>query len=447
MVGEDAAYDACRLGWNLTVDSRPDLIVNAKDAHDVQAAIEYANANDLPIGVVTTGHGMPRNVDHGVLIRTGELNHVSVDPEAKTARIGGGAQWQDVLAATAPYGLAGPCGSAPHVGVIGYLLGGGFGLMIRKHGLGIDHLRSFEIVTASGDILRASPEENTDLFWAVRGGGGAFGVVTEVELSLVEQPTIFGGTILYPAERREELLIKWLDWIKTVPEEVSSSFDLMAFPPLPMIPEPLQGKAFVMIETCVCGSCEEAEAWLAPVRSWGDPVMDAYETMPFIACGSIYRDPVDPLPAAGNGALLGALDEASALAMLRAFGEPFQVPNLKLQLRHIGGAAGRRSLEDGAIGNRRQAEFALYVLGVVHPFATAEALFDHATQVIEALGDRKICRGPLTWLGEAAVRADLIRGAFDDAAWARLVDIKQTRDPRNAFRFASVGIVLAETSA
>lgn len=437
----DEGYDAARATWNLTIQQHPLVVVMAESEADVQVAVRFAAAHGLPIGVQATGHGLPRGCDGGVLINLSRLKSVSVDAEARTATVQGGAQWQDVLTPAGALGLAGLCGSAPHVGVVGYTLGGGYGVLLRKHGLAIDAVVSMRVVTADGEVRMASRDSNADLYWAILGGGGAFGVVTEMEIRLFPQAQVFGGTIFYPVELAEKALTTFAEWTQDLPDEVTSGIAIMNLPPLPIVPPPLQGKAVVAFTATVCGDIAAAEDLLTRMRTLGEPILDAFAPLPFAACGAIYRDPVDPMPGIGNGVLLRDLSAASARTFLESLGPVDKMPTLKAEIRHLGGAMARVAHGASAIGSRREASYLMFMLGVPNPFASPEAIEAHAEATFAAMGDTVLCRGPLNWIGEGQVKKETMRDVFSDETHARLTETKNAVDPENRFRFAGIGII------
>lgn len=435
----DPGYDAAKQAWNLSVVQEPQVIVDAETAVDVQVAVQFARSNRLTVGVMATGHGMPRGCD-GVLIRTARMNGVRIDPATGQARVQGGALVKDVLAAAHPHGLAMLSGSSPEVGVVGYTLGGGFGLMIRKHGLAIDRVLSARIVTPDGRLVTASADENTDLFWAIRGGGGAFGVVVEMTLELVPQPTVFGGTTIYPAENVEAMMKAFAAWSRELPEEATSAIVLMNLPPLPSIPEPLRGRAVVAINGCLCGDVADTEALVAPMRALGEPILDMWGTFPYAASGCIFNDPTEPMPSVGQGAMLRDFSDETIERMLAAIGPIDQMPQVALQIRHVTGAMARVDHAETPIGGFRDANYLFYAVGVPNPFASAAAILDHSSAVLSAAGDSLLCLGPLNFIGEGRVNSNAVKGVFGADEYARLQEIKRMVDPENTFCFASVGL-------
>lgn len=435
----DAGYDAARRAWNLVVEQEPRAIVDAETSGDVQAAIRFARENGLRVGVMATGHGTPRGCD-GVLIRTARMMSVRVDPETRLARVQGGALIKDVLRAGAPYGLAMLSGSSSNVGVVGYTLGGGYGLMIRKHGLAIDRVREARIVTPQGDLVTASATENSDLFWAIRGGGGAFGVVVEMTIELVSQANVYGGATFYPAEDAAKVLHAYAAWSREMPEEVSSTAMLMNLPPLPIVPEPLRGRAVVVVNACVCGDLADAEALVRPMRELGTPVLDAWGVFGYEGTDRIFNDPTDPMPACIQGALLHDLLEGAIDRLLDAVGPLEAMPQVCVQLRHVGGAMGRVAHDETPIGGDRAARYMTHAIGVPNPFASIAAIHDHAEAVLASFGEMTMRRGPLNFIGEGAVRAEAVRRAYGETEYDRLRRVKTAVDPENAFCFASVGL-------
>lgn len=436
----DVGYDEARQGWNLVVEQAPRVIVDAETAEDVQTAIRYARVNGLSVAVMATGHGTPRGCD-GMLIRTARMIDVQIDREARRARIQGGALVRDVLAAAAPYGLAMLSGSTTHVGVVGYTLGGGYGLMIRKHGLAIDRVREARIVTPQGDLVTASTTENPELFWAIRGGGGAFGVIVELTVELIEQPTVYGGVTFYAGERAREVLQAYAAWTREAPEEISTACLLMNLPPLPSLPEPLRGRAVVAINGCVCGDLADAEATVRPLRELGEPILDAWDVFPYQATDRIFNDPTDPMPCCVKGAVLRDLEPEHLDRLLDVVGPLEAMPQVCVQVRHIGGAMARLPRGETPIGALREAKYMAYTIGIPNPFASVAALQDNAEATLTALGDSVMCRGPLNFVGEGDVTGADIRGVYGEAEYERLRRVKAVLDPANAFRFASVGLV------
>jgi FAD/FMN-containing dehydrogenase len=341
----DAGYDAARAPWNLSVDQRPALIVDAASADDVADAVRLAVARNLKVAPQGTGHratALPA-LDDALLLRTAQMNAVTIDPVARTARVGAGALWRDVIDAAAAYGLAAPHGFAPGVGVTGYVLGGGLGWLARSHGFGSSFVRGFDVVTATGEVLRVDDMHEPGLFWALRGGGSCGVVVTAVELELVALREVYAGTLLWPFEHASTLVQAYREWMDIVPTTLTSSLRLMRFPPLPQLPELVRGRSLVQLSLALQGSKPEGDALVAPLRASAPALHDTLAIVPAAALGDLAGDPEDSMPAATTSLLLRSLTAAAGDAFVA-----LASPSLTmLELRHLGGAL--RS-QPGAIG-------------------------------------------------------------------------------------------------
>src|SRR3954471_20623584 len=259
----DAAYDELRRPLSPALDPRPALVVEAYGAADVRAAVVAAREYALPFAVQGTGHGTHVACDGGVLVRTGAMATVLVDPDRRTAHVGAGARWADVLAAAAPFGLAPLSGSDPSVGVAGYTLGGGLGWLARRRGLAADSLRRAQVVTADGGLVTASASEHPDLFWALRGGGGGFGVVTALEIDLHPVDRVYAGTAYFAIDRAGETLARYRDWIASAPDALSTGVLLTR----------LDGERALALRVMHSGDAVDAERLLAPLRAAAGPAL------------------------------------------------------------------------------------------------------------------------------------------------------------------------------
>jgi FAD/FMN-containing dehydrogenase len=437
---DDEGYNNARSGWNRSIDQRPDLIVIPENEADVIAAVNYANAIEVPITVQSTGHGQPKRCSGGVLVHTAKFNSIQIDASSKTARVGAGTCWMDVINAAYPHGLAPVSGSAPNVGVVGYIMGGGYGITSRKHGLAIDNVREFRIVTPSPDVKVASPNENAELFFAVLGGGGSFGVLTEMTIGLHDHSEVYGGSVMFDASLAAKVYEAYAKWAPALPDEVASAIHLMAFPPLPFVPEFLHRRSMAIVIACVCGSLDKAEEWLRPMRSIEGAEFDSFRRMPYTESGSIFQDPVDPLPVNGRGMLLSDFTHETAGTFLKAIGQMSQSPNLMIQLRHLGGAISRNGDPRSCILRNRRAKFLTYFLGVPTPDNPPDRIAAHAESVFEAIKPWVLSRGPLNWLGEGTVPGSMIRAVFAEDEYERIRSVKEGVDPDNRFSNAGLGI-------
>ncbi|HKO29208.1 MAG TPA: FAD-dependent oxidoreductase, partial [Solirubrobacteraceae bacterium] len=303
-------YDTARRAWNLHADQHPAGVCVATHVEHVQAAIVYARTHGLRIAAQTTGHlaqTLP-DLSDTLLLRL-ELHDgdVAVDPVARVAHIKAGARWGDVVEAVAPHGLAAMHGSSPSVGVIGYLLGGGLSFYGRAHGLAINHVRAFEVVTPDGARRRVDHRNGADLFYALRGGGGSFAIVTAVELGLLPYAEVTGGAMFFPARDAFAVLRAWRDWTVTAPDTMTTTYRVLCLPPLPEVPEPLRGVPTVCVDGVALDPAD-AVALEQRLRYVSAPILGGFGPMPSAAVGRLHGDPEDPVPAIGDGVLLEGLD-------------------------------------------------------------------------------------------------------------------------------------------
>jgi FAD/FMN-containing dehydrogenase len=283
-----------------------------------------------------------------VLVSTQRMRGVEIDVAARTARVQAGTLWLEVSEASSPHGLFPLSGSSPDVGVVGYTLGGGLSWLARKHGLAANHVTAIELVTPDGRHVRATADEHADLFWALRGGGGNFGVVCAIEFRLFEYGEVYAGMFLFPFERAGEVLRAWRDWTLTAPEEVTTSMRPMHLPPLPELPEALRGRSIALIDGAFAGDGAAGAEAVAALRALG-PELDTWAPAPAAALSRLHMDPEEPMPYNGHTTLTGALDDA-ALDAFAAHVQP-GAPLLFAELRQLGGALARVPAGAGALGS------------------------------------------------------------------------------------------------
>ena len=292
----DGGYDEHRKVWNGSIDRHPALIARCAGTDDVIAAIRFARQTGLPLAVRGGGHSFPGHsvCDGGVVLDMGALTGVEVDPDAKTAKAQAGALLGQLDVATQAHGLAAPAGIVTHTGLAGLTLGGGIGWLMRKFGLTIDQLESVEMVTAEGEVVHASDDENADLFWGLRGGGGNFGVVTEFEFNLNPLgPQVMAGPIFWRMEDSPKLLRFYRDWIAEAPDELMTIIIHRKAPPLDFVPQELHGQLVVAVVSCYAGSVEDGERVLKPLKEFGSPVLDLCEPKPYLQHQAMF-DPSFP---------------------------------------------------------------------------------------------------------------------------------------------------------
>jgi FAD binding domain len=348
---DDARYDNARRAWNLAIDQQPAAVAFPETAADVTAAVSYAAERGLRVGAQGTGHnaGPLGSLADTVLVRTDKMRGIRIDPQARTARVQAGVVWLDVVEAAAVHGLAALAGSSPDVGVAGYTVGGGLSFLGRKYGLAASNVTAAELVTADGRLVRADHEHEPDLFWAVRGGGGSFGVVTALEFRLFPYTQAYAGALWYPIGRAAEVLHAWGELTRgPAPDELTTIGRLLNFPPIPQIPEQVRGQSFAIVEAYHTGDPAQADALLAPLRALG-PVNDTITVVPMPALSHLHMDPEQPLPYAGDGILLADLPATAVDAFVQVSGAEARFPLLSVEIRHLGGELARPRPGNGAL--------------------------------------------------------------------------------------------------
>ncbi len=420
----DPDWDEARLAWNLTADQRPAAVWVARSVRQVQAALAYAREHGLRVAPQTTGHlgqALPA-LDRALLLKLAlHDGAVEVDPAARVARIKAGALWGDVVDAVAPHGLAVMHGSSPTVGVIGYLLGGGLSFYARAHGLAANHIRAFEVVTPDGTLRRVDADHDAHLFYALRGGGGGYAIVTAVDLGLLPYAQVTGGALSYPAGSAFALLRAWRDWAHDAPNTITTTFRILTLPPLPEVPEPLRGVPTVSIDGVALDRAA-AKRLEQRLRSVATPILGGFGPMPSAAVVRLHGDPENPIPAVGDGILLDKLDDSAIQSFVRVAGTGS--PLLAAELRQLGGALAAPPAAAGARGHL-EGRFALYGVGVPGAPASAAKIDAHLDQVMTAM--RPWATG--TRFLNFAERWSSLETSVPDDALKRLTRTRATVDP------------------
>ncbi|MFI6047673.1 FAD-binding oxidoreductase [Nocardia sp. NPDC051321] len=422
----EAGYDEELAGFQTAYTHRPALVVGAVHAEDVRAAVEYAARQGLPVAVQATGHGLSVAADGGVLISTRRMTTLEVDPAARTARVGAGVRAGALVEAAAAHGLAPLNGSAPSVGVVGYLLGGGIGLLAREFGYAADHVRAIELVTADGRVRRLVPGD--ELFGAVLGSGGNFGVVTALEVNLLPVTEVYGGQLMFDTPLVEQALEVWKQWTATVPDELTSTVAMLTFPDIPQVPAPLRGRYVASFRIAFTGSAEEGERLVAPLRAVGERLKDDLRTMPYTESHTIHSDPDHPHAYAATNALLSELTGETLAALLSAAG-PDSGAGAVIDIRHLGGAL-RGPSKTGTVVDHRDAA---YIVRVITDPDDETAAKD---KIRTALAPWTIGHS-LNFLYGAGADADeaQTRAGYAADTYRHLADLKAKYDPHNMFRF------------
>ena len=425
----DPGWDEARRAWNLAVDQRPAAVAEVATAEEVAAAVRFAAEHGLGVTAQPIGHGAMHPMEGVLLLRTGEMRQLDVDVEGRTATVGPGTRWGEVAAVAGAVGLAGLAGTAPEISAVAYTLGGGIGWLARAHGIAANSVRSFEVVAPDGTLRTVDAGTEPDLFWALRGGGGAFGIVTAMTFDLYPAPEVYGGMIVWPVERAGEVLPAWRRWTDTLTEATTTIGLTLNVPPIPTAPPPLRGRSIVGVAFCHLGPAAEGEKLAAALRELGDPVVDTFGPVPADRIAGILPGPVDPAPATGTGVLVHDLDDAAVTAIAEHAASGTFAPLIGIELRHLGGAVAEPDQAKGAAGHLTER----YLLAA-HALLASPELSEAVPAALGALeaAVEPVASGrlPLTFVdnGESVAKA------FDEATSARLANVKRRYDPDNRFR-------------
>ena len=420
---DDAGYDTECEGFQTAWRHRPAVIVGATTASDVSEAVSYAAAEGLPVAVQATGHGLAAPTDGGVLISTRRMTGVEVDPAGRTAWIEAGVRWDTVVRETAAHGLAPLNGSAPHTGAVGYTLGGGLGLLARRHGYAADHVRAIDAVTADGRLRHVTANTDPDLFWALRGGRDNFGVVTGMRIGLVPVTRLYGGGLYFPA--KAGVLRVFAEWTRSVPEEMTASVGMIPFPDAPAVPEPLRGRHIAHIRIAYLGDNASGERLVAPLRAIGRRLIDTLADMPYAETGTISSDPDHPHAYTGSNLLLSGLD-ARAVDTVFDLAGPDAPVRCVVDIRHLGGALARTPEVPNAVGHRSAA----YVLRVLSRLGDSghDAVRAAHRRVFAAMEPWSTGGRSLNFIYGVPDQAD---DAYEPGDRRRLAELKAAYDPAN----------------
>jgi FAD binding domain/Berberine and berberine like len=424
----DSNWDEARRPWNLAHDQRPAFVAFPETADDVVAIVEHARRNGLRVAPQGTGHnaGPLGDLTDTMLLSTSRMRGVEIDVEARRARVAAGTLWLEVTEPASEHGLAPLAGSSPDVGVVGYSLGGGVSWLARKHGLSANSVLAIEIVTADGRLRRVDADNDPDLFWALRGGGGSFGVVTAMEIALYELPELYAGAMWWPWERAAEVMHAWRAWTLTMPDEVTSSARIMQIPPMPEVPEFLRGRNFVTIDAAIIGNRAFGAAMMQALRDL-EPEIDTFDMVPPVALSRLHNDPEEPLPVLTEHRLLADLPAEAVDAFLSVAGPDSGSTLMMAEIRHLGGALGEIRPGHGALASL-EAGYLFFGGGVA---ATPEMVagLEAALPVFKAaLADWDAGRGYLNF----EETADGSR-FYDEVTHRRLRRIKAQVDPGDIF--------------
>jgi FAD/FMN-containing dehydrogenase len=435
LVPEDDGFEEATRLWNGMIEATPALVVRPTGTVDVVAAVDFARERDLSLSVKGGGHNIAGTalVDRGLTVDMSRLRGVLVDPRERTVTAQAGCRLGDVDRETQLHGLATPLGFISKTGLAGLTLGGGFGYLTRRFGWAVDNLLEVEIVTADGTVRRASSEEHEDLFWAIRGAGHNFGVVTSFTFRLHEVgPTVYGGLVAWPAARADEVLEAYREIATTAPRELTAFLILLRAPPAPFVPREAHGERICAMTVCYSGDFDDVDEVLAPVRAVDEPVVNLLQEQPYARLQS-YLDDTEP-----DGHHYYWKTEFAAelspdlLATMRDLAAECPVPEGQLVVAHLGGALNERDEDDGAVGNR-DARFVYGAAGMWAPDDPNGERFRQWTRDAWTQLRPFSTGGTYINFQTADESGDRVRATYG-ANFDRLVEVKIRYDPDNAFR-------------
>jgi FAD/FMN-containing dehydrogenase len=428
---DEADYTAGATPFNLAIQHAPDAVVHATDEGDVVETVRFARDAGVPLHLHATGHGAHAAYESGIVLVLDGLSSVTVDPQARTATVGGGTRWAEVVAAAAEHGLAPVTGSSTNVGVVGFLLGGGIGPLVRSHGFGSDHVESARVVTGAGEVVEAATEGDADLLWALRGGKTGLGVVTEITVALSPMPALYAGTLFFDLEESTDPYVRWLDWTTTAPPDVTTSGLIIRFPDLDVIPDPMRGRHLFALHVAYPGPVDEGERLTKPLRELGTLHLDDLGALAPADVARITNDPTDPGPGFIHGATVTHVDREFAEAVLGCAGPGTSLPVLGLEVRHVGNAGQGEPGDTDAAGFRDFA-YTITVLGVPDPALFGEVLPQAMTQVEQALAPWLSPHLSPNWMADP-YDPDQIARTWPEQTRARLDTVRRRHDPDGVF--------------
>ena len=427
----DPDWDEARQAWNLAADPHPSAVAFVESAEDIAATVRFAADHELKVLGQSTGHGAAAvgPFDDTIVIKTERMRGIEVSAADRRARVEAGVLALEIGAAAQADGLCSMPGSAPDVGVVGYTLGGGLSWLGRRYGFACNRVNAIELVTAAGEARRVDADTDADLFWALRGGGGGYAIVTALELELTPIADIYAGALVFAAELGTDAVRAYRDWAHGVPDEVTSIVRFLRPPPLPDVPEPIRDKPLLTIDAACIGTEEEGARLIAPLRELGEPILDTFGQIPIEGLSRIHMDPEQPVPAIGDHMVIRELPDEAIDAFFGVVGPEAGSPLLLAELRHLGGALAREAPGAGAL-SKIDAEFAMLGIGLPMTPELGEAIDVRLDLLNETMAP---------WAGEGgyfnfAERPCDIDAILDPQTCARLAEVKRRWDPDETIR-------------
>jgi hypothetical protein len=427
----DADWDEARRAWNLVADQQPEAVAFVEGPDDVAKAVRSAAEHDLKVTAQGTGHGAAPlgPLEGAILIKTERMRGIEVDPEARTARVEAGVLARELASAAQAESLCSLPGTAPGVGVVGYTLGGGWNWLANRYGFACNHVRAIELVGADGEARRVDDENDADLFWALRGGGGSYAIVTAIEVELFPIAEIYAGMLVFPAELGAEGIRAFRDWTETLPEEITSIVRFMRPPPRPHIPEPIRERPVVTMAAACIGTEAEGEGWIASLRELGEPILDTFAQIPTERLSTIHLDPEQPIPGLGHHELIGELSDEAIDAFVEVADPGAGAPLLLVMVRHGGGALRRAPDGAGALA-KIDADFAMNAYGVPTSPELREAIVRHLDHLRETMEPWAAPGGFFNMIERPASLEEIL----PPEACERLAEVKRHWDPNGLIR-------------
>ena len=374
----DSDWDAARAAWNLAADQNPVAVAFAESADDIAEVVGFAGRNDLRVAGQGTGHGAVAlgPLDDTILLKTERMRDIEVDPGSQTASVAAGVLVEELSAAAQANRMCSMPGSSPNVGVVGFSLGGGLSWLGRRYGWACNRVNAIDVVTADGEQRRVDADNEPDLFWALRGGGGGYAIVTGLHVNLLPIAEIYAGALILPAELGADAIRTWRDWASSVSEGVTSIARFLHLPPIPEVPEQLRDRPLLTIDAACIGSQEEGQATIAPLRELGEPVMDTFGQIPAEGLSRIHMDPEPPVPGLGHHEVLAELPDSAIDAFVGAAGPDAGSPLLLSEIRQLGGALARPDANGGALSSL-DADFVVFGVGMPMTPELGQAIESH----------------------------------------------------------------------
>jgi hypothetical protein len=436
---DDANWDEARQAWNLAADQHPEAVAFVESADDIAKVLKFAGENDLKVAAQGTGHGAVAmdSLADTILIKTERMRGVEVGDSS--ARIEAGVLAEEIGSAAHEKGMSFLPGTSPNVGVTGYTLGGGLSWLGRKYGWACNNVSAIELVTADGEPRTVDASSEPDLFWALRGGGGGFAIVSALHVDLFPVAEAYAGALLFPPEFTPDGLRRYRDWAAEAPEEVGSQVRMLNFPPIPDIPEEIRGKKWFAVAASCIGSREEGEQAIATLREIGEPAMDVFDQVPTPALTRIAMDPEPPVPGLGHHATLKEVPDEAIDAFIEAAGPDTDSPLLLAELRHLGGALGRTPDNPGAL-DKLDAEFVMLGIGMLMDPGMRAPIEGQLDKLHDALGPWAADGGYYNY----AERPCDVEAILPEETCKRLSHVKRSWDPDNLI-VANHSVAMATT--